>query len=164
MPSAISFPLPGGFGTFTLKKRAPPGAPQKNPRPVTGRGLYYLRKTTSYSVRAAWPIHVPFNGGKPASPTNSSRALRRRSAKERLTDPVSFLRTSPSSENFPRKSSDCNSGVIFIRLYWRRAPTIPGSLGLSSADYCLRLRFSQIQQQLFFVNTHYKENGRGLSR
>ena len=32
LPSAISFPLPGGFGTLTLKKRAPPGAlTQKSP-------------------------------------------------------------------------------------------------------------------------------------
>ena len=29
LPSAISFPLPGGFGTLTLKKRAPPGALSK---------------------------------------------------------------------------------------------------------------------------------------
>ena len=28
LPSAISFPLPGGFGTCTLKKRAPPGTPK----------------------------------------------------------------------------------------------------------------------------------------
>jgi len=29
LPSAISFPLPGGFGTLTRKKRAPLGAPRK---------------------------------------------------------------------------------------------------------------------------------------
>ena len=29
LPSAISFPLPGGFGTLTLEKRAPLGAPFK---------------------------------------------------------------------------------------------------------------------------------------
>ena len=30
LPSAISFPLPGGFGTLTLKKRAPLGAHWKS--------------------------------------------------------------------------------------------------------------------------------------
>ena len=31
---SISFPLPGGFGTFTLEKRAPPGAQDKNAAPL----------------------------------------------------------------------------------------------------------------------------------
>ena len=37
LPSATSFPLPGGFGTCTLKKRAPPGAQQKRIYGGSGR-------------------------------------------------------------------------------------------------------------------------------
>ena len=36
LPSAISFPLPGGFETFTRWKRAPPGAQSNNPHPRWG--------------------------------------------------------------------------------------------------------------------------------
>ena len=37
LPSAISFPLPGGLGTCTLWKRAPPGAHKKAPElPLRG--------------------------------------------------------------------------------------------------------------------------------
>ena len=44
LPSAISFPLPGGLGTCTLWKRAPPGAHEK-----TGRSCSPL------SVRPVFP-------------------------------------------------------------------------------------------------------------
>ena len=40
LPSAISFPLPGGFGTLTLKKRAPLGARLERP-PAFAGGLFY---------------------------------------------------------------------------------------------------------------------------
>ena len=37
LPSAISFPLPGGLGTCTLWKRAPPGAHSKREHPFSNR-------------------------------------------------------------------------------------------------------------------------------
>jgi len=40
--SAIPFPLPGRFGTFTRWKCALPGAPTKNPRTVRSGGFPFL--------------------------------------------------------------------------------------------------------------------------
>ena len=47
LPSAISFPLPGGLGTCTLWKRAPPGAHQKtvaaeSHRKISVTTVFYL--------------------------------------------------------------------------------------------------------------------------
>ena len=42
LPSAISFPLPGGFGTLTLKKRAPPSALTQKSPPGNPDGDFHL--------------------------------------------------------------------------------------------------------------------------
>ena len=44
----------------------------KKPSSCNRTRANYHRYTTSYSVRAFTPIHVPFNGGKPASLTITS--------------------------------------------------------------------------------------------
>ena len=53
LPSAISFPLPGGFDSFTLWKRAPPGAPPKTGRSMRKHG------TPGLDMRLSWSGGAP---------------------------------------------------------------------------------------------------------
>jgi hypothetical protein len=60
LPSAIPFPLPGWFGTFTRQKRAPPGAlAYENRLPAWTAGLIFYFAWTG-SIRTS-PEVVPIS-------------------------------------------------------------------------------------------------------
>ena len=69
LPSAISFPLPGGLGTCTLWKRAPPGAHSKKEHPFSNRcSQLFSFSTTNFTFTPRPPqsehsrrrLFVPF--------------------------------------------------------------------------------------------------------
>ena len=90
LPSAISFPLPGGFGTLTLKKRAPPGALSKRTHEKTlvfSHALFYYHTGYSLIIKFCYQnTLLPFHSRNQPPHTCYSH-LRQKSVQVRLLPP-----------------------------------------------------------------------------
>ena len=90
LPSAIYFPLPGGFGTLTFKKRAPPGALSKRTHEKTlvfSHALFYYHTGYSLIIKFCYQnTLLPFHSRNQPPHTCYSH-LRQKSVQVRLLPP-----------------------------------------------------------------------------